>query len=322
MKEEENNKEIEQNDTNNEKKIMENDTNTNYGINNSEVLRQVNREKIKINEEKLKDIKEQTMEIKSDPSGSQSQNTIDIATKNNNPLMQSTASFAYNHHYYSKINRCLTARIKKLILIVLLIISVFFVLLSAFDIINSKNKTLIMNNNKLLMNNLLVFFIQMIYANSLIFFQGVKILLERKENFLFNAISILFILIIIIFRTIIVAKNNNEDNDKNTIFNFLCSLCLTIINLGIFLVTLKIIKMKKNVQQNIEEIINFSDVLQATNDKISDRKDNQLILNNSGVENKQEIENDNNQKGKKDGISQLVEESNNPGENNPQIEQK
>ena len=321
MKEEENNKEIEQNDTNNEKKIMENDTNTNYGMNNSEVLRQVNREKIKINEEKLKDIKEQTMEIKSDPSGSQSHNTIDIATKNNNPLMQSTANFAYNHHYYSKINRCLTARIKKLILIALLIISVFFVLLSAFDIINSINKTLIMNNNKLLMNNLLVFFIQMIYANSLIFFQGLKIILERKENFLFNAISILFILIIIIFRTIIVAKNNNEDNDKNTIFNFLCSLCLTIINLGIFLVTLKIIKMKKNVQQNIEEIINFSDVLQSTNDKISDRKDNQLMLNNSGVENKQEIENDN-QKGKKDGISQLVEESNNPGENNPQIEQK
>jgi hypothetical protein len=198
---------------------------------------------------------------------------------------------------------------------------VFFVLLSAFDIINSINETLIMNNNKLLMNNLLVFFIQMIYANSLIFFQGLKIILERKENFLFNAMSILFILIIIIFRTIIVARNS-DDNDKNTIFNFLCSLCLTIINLGIFLVTLKIIKMKKNVQQNIEEIINFSDVLQSTNDKISDRKDNQLMLNNSGVENKQEIENDNNQKGKKDGISQLVEESNNPGENNPQIEQK
>jgi hypothetical protein len=115
---------------------------------------------------------------------------------------------------------------------------------------------------------------------------------------------------------------NSDDNDKNTIFNFLCSLCLTIINLGIFLVTLKIIKMKKNVQQNIEEIINFSDVLQSTNDKISDRKDNQLMLNNSGVENKQEIENANSQKGKKDGISQLVEESNNPGENNPQIEQK
>lgn len=319
MKEEENSKEIEQNDSNNGKKIMENDTSA--GINNSEVLRQVNREKIKINEEKLKDIKEQTMEIKSDPSGSQSQNTIDIATKNNNPLMQSTASIAYNHHYYSKINRCLTARIKKLILIVLLIISVFFVLLSAFDMINSIKKTLVTNNNKLLMNNLLVFFIQMVYANSLIFFQGLKILLERKENFLFNTISIIFILIIIIFRTIIVAKNNNDENDKNTIFNFLCSLCLTIINLGIFLVTLKIIKMKKNVQQNIEEIINFSDVLHSTNDKISDRKDNQLILNNSGVENKQEMEYDN-QKGKKDGISQLVEESSNTGENNPQIGQK
>ena len=38
---------------------------------------------------------------------------------------------------------------------------------------------------------------------------------------------------------------------------------------------------------NIEEIINFTD-LQATNIKINDKKDNQLILNNSG-ENKKDI---------------------------------
>ena len=78
--------------------------------------------------------------------------------------------------------------------------------------------------------------------------------------------------------------------------------------------------MKKNVQQNIEEIINFTDVLQSTNGKISDRKDNQLILNNSGVENKPDIENDNQKE--KNGIAQLVEESNNTSNNDPQIEQK
>ena len=78
--------------------------------------------------------------------------------------------------------------------------------------------------------------------------------------------------------------------------------------------------MKKNVQQNIEEIINFTDVLQSTNGKISDRKDNQLILNNSGVENKPDIEND--KQKEKNGIAQLVEESNNTSNNDPQIEQK
>ena len=78
--------------------------------------------------------------------------------------------------------------------------------------------------------------------------------------------------------------------------------------------------MKKNVQQNIEEIINFTDVLQSTNGKISDRKDNQLMLNNSGVENKPDIEND--KQKEKNGIAQLVEESNDTSNNDPQIEQK
>ena len=67
--------------------------------------------------------------------------------------------------------------------------------------------------------------------------------------------------------------------------------------------------MKKNVQQNIEEIINFTDLFQATNIKINDKKDNQLILNNS-VENKQDLQNN------KQGISALVEETNNNDKNN------
>jgi hypothetical protein len=67
--------------------------------------------------------------------------------------------------------------------------------------------------------------------------------------------------------------------------------------------------MKKNVQQNIEEIINFTDLFQATNIKINDKKDNQLILNNS-VENKQDLQNN------KQGISSLVEETNNNDKNN------
>ena len=83
---------------------------------------------------------------------------------------------------------------------------------------------------------------------------------------------------------------------------------LTFINLGIFLITLKILKIKKNVH---EEIINFIDVFQATNIKINDKKDNQLILNNFG-ENRQDIQNN------KQGISSLVEETNNNNDKNSQ----
>ena len=74
--------------------------------------------------------------------------------------------------------------------------------------------------------------------------------------------------------------------------------------------------MKKNVQQNIEEIINFTDALQATNVKINDKKDNQLILNNSR-ENKPDIPNN------KQGISALVEEiKNNDKINKENMEKK
>ena len=66
--------------------------------------------------------------------------------------------------------------------------------------------------------------------------------------------------------------------------------------------------MKKNEQQNIEEIINFTDMGQATGIlKIYDKKDNQLMLNSSGADNKS----DNDIKNNKGGMTGLVEEINN-----------
>ncbi len=66
--------------------------------------------------------------------------------------------------------------------------------------------------------------------------------------------------------------------------------------------------MKKNEQQNIEEIINFTDMGQATGIlKINDKKDNQLMLNSSGTDNKS----DNDIKNNKGGMTGLVEEINN-----------
>ena len=309
MEEEEKNKETEQNDLSNKQNISENETTFNNN-NNSKSFRQMNNnQKIKINEEKLKDSKEQKMEIKSELTTSQNQNQTDITPKNNS-LMHSSFNFSDNKNYYLKINRCLTARIKKIILIIFLIISLTFIFISIFDIINSSKKTEFFQNNKFLMNNIFIFIFQIAYALSLLLFQGLIIILEKKENLLFNIISIIIISIIIILRTIIVIKN--DDKNSTMVYNFLFSFCLTFINLGIFMITLKLLKMKKNVQQNIEEIINFTDILQATNSKINDKKDNQLMLNNSGSENKDENPND------KKGITALVEETsiNNNNNNN------
>jgi hypothetical protein len=305
MEEEEKNKETEPNDSStNKQNVIDNDmSHSNYIANNSEVFRHMNKEIAAKNEENLQGTQTQTMEIKTEPNN-QSQINATLATKNN-PLMQSTFNFTNSRHYYFKINRCLTARIKKIILIIFLTISIFFVFISLFDIINSIRKTSFFKENKFLMNYLIVFIFQIAYALSLLLFQGLSIIMEPKKNILFNTISIILISIIIILRTVLVIKN--DDKNITMLLNLLCSICLTFINFGIFIMTLKSLKMKKNVQQNIDEILNFTDLLQATNNsKITEKKDNQLMFNNSSSENKQEIQNQNN----KEGISQLVEESN------------
>lgn len=304
MEEEEKNKENEQNDSDTKPNIIESEINPSCNTNNSEAFRHMNKEKIKTNEEKFKDSKEQTMEIKSEINNNQNQNVTYPRTKNES-LRDSVFNFKDNRKYYLKINRCLTAKFKKMILIIFLIISICFIFISIFDIINSIRKTSFFKENKFLINNLIVFMIQIAYALSLLLFQGITILLEPKENLIFNITSILLISIIIILRTVLVIKN--DDKNGTMLFNFICSLCLTLINLGIFLITLKILKMKKNVQQNIDEILNYTDILQATNSKINNKKDNQLMLNNSGVENKSENDNQNDKK----KISELVEEPNN-----------
>lgn len=306
MEEEEKNKETEQNNINNKQNISENGNNLN---NISEAFRPVNNQKIKINEEKLKDTNIKKMEIQSELSTSQNPNQIDITPKNNT-LIHSTLNFTNTKKYYFKINRCLTPRLKKIILIIFLVISIIFVFISVFDMIMSLKKLSYFQNNKFLMNNIFVFIFQIGYALSLLLFQGITIVLEKKDNIAFNIFTIIIILIGIIVRTIIFIKN--DDKNSTMLYNLFFSLCLTIINLGIFIYTLKLLKMKKNVQQNIEEIINFTDALQATNSKINEQKDNQIILNNSVNENKEGIENN------KQGITSLVEEKsdNNNNSNN------
>ena len=98
-----------------------------------------------------------------------------------------------------------------------------------------------------------------------------------------------------------------QKNTKNStlILNFLICFFITIINIVILLITLRIIKMKKNEQQNIEEIINITDIHQGTSIKITDNNNNNmLIMNNSRTDNK-DIDMSNN----KEGINNLVEEA-------------
>ena len=300
MENEQNNKISSQTDISNKSNMTESDTSNNYNDKNlDEFSHNDNHQKIKINEQKLKDAKEKVMEISKEQT-----NTIeDINQKNNNNI------YIHERKYYFRINRCLKGNRKKMIMIISLFISSIFLFISIADLINSiKNN--IYDSDKLLINNRYIFIIQIIYIFSLLIFLILIIISERKDNFIINLIFLVIICCIMVLKIFLYMKKFNMK--QITIINLLICFCLTLINLIILLITLRIIKMKKNEQQNIEEIINFTDMPQGTGIiKINERKDNQLILNNSETDNRPDSISNN----KKEGMTDLIEEIN-KSENN------
>lgn len=305
MEDEDKNKEETQTDITNKQNMIENEQNHHFEEKTTDDIHQGNHQKIKINEGLLKN-KKNEMVIKSE---SNKENKIDDETIQKNDFIISGQS------YYDKIDRYLRGRRKKVVLIILLAISSLFLVISILDVVNSSKN--IFNKDKLLINNVAIFSIQLIYIFSLLAFQILTLLSKVKDNFVINAIILLIILMIMFVKIFIYTKNKNNNNCS--ILNLIINICFTFINLIILLITLRIIRMKKNEKQNIEEIINFTDIPQgATNMKINEKKDNQIAFNSSGMENK--IENDN--KNNKDGISNLVDEENNKEDGSDINEQK
>lgn len=295
MEIEEKNKEGSQFDINNKQSVISSDTNNTFKEKVLDEVHQAEHQNIKINEQKLKNAKEKTMEIKSESNKEQNINE-EINQKNNN-------LYIHERKCYFKINRFLRGRRKKIILTILLIFSSFFLVISLLDLINSfKN---IFNGDELFINKIIIFIFQTVYISSLLIFQILNIISERKDNFIINLIFLVILCSIMVLKIFLYMKKFSMK--QITIINLLICFCLTLINLIILLITLRIIKMKKNEQQNIEEIINFTDMPQGTGIiKINERKDNQLILNNSETDNRPDDISNN----KKEGMTDLIEEIN------------
>lgn len=292
----------EQTDMSNKPNIIESEHNNNFVDKNSEEFRHVNQQKIKINKTKIKNVKDKEIKIETETNSNPKIIIEDTSLKNN--LLISRQS------HYDKIKRYFRGEKKKTILKILILISSIILIISIIDIINSiKN---FFNNDKLLINNIFVFLIQILYMLCLLSFQILTIVSERKDNFIINLILLLILFALFISRLFIYIKKSNENS--NLVMNFVICVFSTIINIIIFLITLRIIKIKKSEQQNIEEIINITDIQHGTSFKIGDNN-NQLIMNNSGTDNKNELDSNN-----KDGITNLVEESepNNKEDNNEQ----
>jgi hypothetical protein len=271
---------------NNKHDVIESESNHDYEEKTTEDISEVKHQKIKLNEKKINS--ELSKEF---------QSRDDINHVNTNEIISKQS-------YYDKINRYLKFRRKKIILIILLSIGSIFLIISSIDMKNSNQ--IVYDNKNLLINNIFIFLPQIIYIFSLIIFQLLTVISKRKDNYKINFTCLIVICMMTIIRIFLYVKKENKK--VNLLINLLISFFLFMINLVILFITLKIIKRKKNERQNIEEIINFTDIPQGTTRiKLSDKKDNQIAFNNSEIDNKIESNSSSN----KDKISNLVKEENN-----------
>ena len=271
---------------NNKHDVIESESNHDYEEKTTEDISEVKHQKIKLNEKKINSelIKE-------------FQSRDDINHINTNEIISKQS-------YYDKINRYLKFRRKKIILIILLSIGSIFLIISSIDMKNSNQ--IVYDNKNLLINNIFIFLPQIIYIFSLIIFQLLTVISKRKDNYKINFTCLIVICMMTIIRIFLYVKKENKK--VNLLINLLICFFLFMINLVILFITLRIIKRKKNERQNIEEIINFTDIPQGTTRiKLSDKKDNQIAFNNSEIDNKIESNSSSN----KDKISNLVKEENN-----------
>jgi len=271
---------------NNKHDVIESESNHDYEEKTTEDISEVKHQKIKLNEKKINS--ELSKEF---------QSRDDINHINTNEIISKQS-------YYDKINRYLKFRRKKIILIILLSIGSIFLIISSIDMKNSNQ--IVYDNKNLLINNIFIFLPQIIYIFSLIIFQLLTVISKRKDNYKINFTCLIVICMMTIIRIFLYVKKENKK--VNLLINILISFFLFMINLVILFITLRIIKRKKNERQNIEEIINFTDIPQGTTRiKLSDKKDNQIAFNNSEIDNKIESNSSSN----KDKISNLVKEENN-----------
>ena len=271
---------------NNKHDIIESESNHDYEEKTTEDISEVKHQKIKLNEKKINS--ELSKEF---------QSRDDINHVNTNEIISKQS-------YYDKINRYLKFRRKKIILIILLSIGSIFLIISSIDMKNSNQ--IVYDNKNLLINNIFIFLPQIIYIFSLIIFQLLTVISKRKDNYKINFTCLIVICMMTIIRIFLYVKKENKK--VNLLINLLISFFLFMINLVILFITLRIIKRKKNERQNIEEIINFTDIPQGTTRiKLSDKKDNQIAFNNSEIDNKIESNSSSN----KVKISNLVKEENN-----------
>jgi len=175
--------------------------------------------------------------------------------------LNTSISFIEKNYFFLKLNRYCPIKIKILILILFLICSILFFSINIYDYIiywkNEKHHNNKDNNKEWLSNNYIIFILQIIGSLFLLFFLCIIFFINQGEshNFIITCIISIFIFsslrIFVFFKTIKIFIT--------IFFNLIYSIFILLTNIVLLTIMMIINKKKKNVLQNIDEIVYFTE---------------------------------------------------------------
>lgn len=182
------------------------------------------------------------------------ENNNNSITKNNKKQSAITSSFIfYKENKCISILKKLYSSRQKYISILLLICSVLLFLLSFFDL----NKQIQNKEGNYLLCNLIIFIFEMVCSGLIFLFHIIYYFINITNNY--YLIFLIMSIIILIFSSIYI---NTYIKKKVTLIEVILymiyNLLLVLINFIYLFMSYNLVKKNNKVQQNIEDIINFS----------------------------------------------------------------
>ena len=167
-----------------------------------------------------------------------------------------------------KLNRLCPIKVKFSILVILLFYNILFLGINIYDyILYMKNEKYYINK-EWLTNNCIIFVLQITGSLSMILFLFIIFFINQGENHNFIISSIVFIILFSFIRIFIFVKNIKKS--ISIILNLVYSMCTFIINIILLMIIMLMNKKKKNVLQNIDEIVYFTENNMPTHKKEKD----------------------------------------------------
>ena len=191
-------------------------------------------------------------------------NDINNNTNNNKKENNLTTSFVFykENKCISKIKIIYSSKQKKYISIILLIYSLILFLLSAVDLMKKIQK----GKENYLLSNLIIFIFEMICSCLIILFHVLYYFINIGNNYIIYLImSIIILLFSLIYIFIYLQKKVRL---IEVIIQMIYNLFMVLINLIDLFMSYNLDKENNKVQQNIEDIMNFS----LRNEKLPDFK--------------------------------------------------